>query len=137
MKFRVYEDLQTVLEREYPENDYGDADVEAIQQMVYDSYSDSDLWEAFKNEIWSKFSSQEKENFLNEFEEDYHSILEIPLEEAMEDRNWIIEVLEEFNFFDEDYSYYANEYFGTEEYEDNLQDYAYYRDAKNGIGLGV
>lgn len=137
MKFRVYEDLETILRRDYPDNAYGNADLDAIQEMAYDSYSDSELWEAFKDGIWPQFSDQEKENFLSDFEEDYQSILEIPVEEGMADRGWIIDVLEEFNFFDDDYSYYADEYFGTDEYEDNLQDYKDFEDARKGIGLGV
>lgn len=137
MKFRVYEDLETVLRRDYPENDYGYADTEAIEEMTYDSYSDSELWEAFKEIAWPKFSEKEKQEFLDDFEENYNSILEIPAEEGMQDRSWIIDVLEEFNFFDDDYSFYAGEYFDTDDYSDNLRDYKEYDEYKQGIGLGV
>ena len=137
MKFRVYEDLETTLRKDYPDYKYGDADLEEIEKLTYDSFSDSELWEAFKDVAWPKFSDKEKEDFLNDFEEDYHSILEIPVEDGMADRYWIIDVLEEFNFFDDDYSYYADQYFSTDIYSDNLKDYKEYDEIKRGIGLGV
>ena len=137
MKFRVYEDLETVLKRDYPDNDFGIEDTQAIEEMTYDSYSDSELWEAFKEYVWPTFSEEEKQDFLDGFEEGYNSILEIPVEQGMEDRSWIIDALIDIDFFDDDYSYFAGEYFSTSDYQDNVADYKEYTDFKRGRGLGV
>ena len=137
MKFRVLEDLESTLRTHYSDYVYGDADLEDIYALAYNNYSDAELWEAFKDVAWPTFSHKEKEEFLRGFEEPYKSILEVPVEEGMEDRSWIVDALDEVNFFDDDYDYFADKYFSTEDYADNLRDYQEYDDARRGIGLGV
>lgn len=137
MKFRVYEDLETVLKADYFDNTYSDADIENIRDIAYNSYSDDELWELFKSEAWPRFSAEEKKAFLDDFEGEYSSILEVPVEDGMSDKSWIIDVLDEYHLLDDDYEYYADKYFDSEEYSDNLKDYKEYDDMKKGIGLGV